>query len=108
MSASGLASNWRLSPSKGGFCVRTVIEEQRVSDKIDSETSIYPRLEEAYEALTWWLSHQPESGEILDDEHLIYKQAGNRGLKLPALVALYTYDAHRVEIISILVRIPTL
>ncbi len=47
--------------------LRTVIEESKVSDKIDAEGSIYPRLEEAYDALKWWLAHEPNSGEPICD-----------------------------------------
>ena len=88
--------------------MRTVIEEVAVSAKIDAETSIYRRLEEAFDALKWWLSHRPDTGELIDDYHWIYKQQGNRDLKIPALVALYTFSEDEVEILSILIRIPTL
>lgn len=87
--------------------LRTVVEAITVSDKIDAEISIYPRLEEAFDALKWTLGRNAEDGELIDDYHWLYKQSGNRDLKLPALVALYTFDVE-VELISILVRIPTL
>jgi hypothetical protein len=86
----------------------TVVEDLTVSAKIDAETSIYERLEEAFDALKWWLAREPESGELLDDYHWIYKQRGNRDLHIPALVALYTFNDHQLEILSILVRLPTL
>ena len=54
--------------------MRTVIEAQIVSNVIDSEQEIYPRLEDAFDALKWWLAHVPESGEIIDDLHWLYKQ----------------------------------
>ena len=88
--------------------MRTVVENPEVSARIDAETAIYPRLEAAFDALKWWLSHEPESGECLDDFHWLWKQSGNRDLKIPALVALYTFTPDEVELISILVRLPTL
>jgi hypothetical protein len=88
--------------------MRTVIEAQSVSTKIYTEVSTYPRLEEAFDALKWWLAHNPDSGELIDDYHWLYKQRGNRELKIPALVAIYTFTEDEVEILSILVRLPTL
>jgi hypothetical protein len=88
--------------------MRTVIEAQSVSTKIYTEVSTYPRLEETFDALKWWLAHNPDSGELIDDYHWLYKQRGNRELKIPALVAIYTFTEDEVEILSILVRLPTL
>lgn len=88
--------------------MRTVIESYAVSTKIDAEISTYARLEEAFDALKWWLAHQPETGELIDDYHWLYKQKGNRDLKIPALVAIYTFDHKDVHVVSILIRLPTL
>jgi len=88
--------------------MKTVVESYEVQCKIDAEAVIYPRLEEAFDALKWWLAREYESGELIDDYHWIYKQRGDRYLNIPSLVALYTFDKNCVEIISILIRIPTL
>ena len=88
--------------------LRTVIESPEVSARVDAECAIYPRLEEAFDSLKWWLARQAETAELIDDYHWLYKQAGNRYLNIPALVALYTFDTYAVQIISILIRIPTL
>ena len=88
--------------------MRTVVEAVHVSEKIDLEIAIYPRLEDAWEALKWWLAHYPESGELIDDFHWMYKQRGNLELKVPALVVIYTFDPNAVEIMSLLVRLPML
>jgi len=88
--------------------MRTVVEAPAVSAKIDAELGLYHRLEEAFDALKWWLAHNPDTGQLIDDYHWIYKQRGNHDLKIPALVALYTFSANEVEILSILVRVPTL
>jgi hypothetical protein len=87
--------------------MRTVIEAQIVSNVIDSEQEIYPRLEDAFDALKWWLAHVPESGEIIDDLHWLYKQTGDKRQNIPALAVIYTFDEDNVEIEFILVRIPT-
>lgn len=88
--------------------MRTVIEDHIVSEIIDAEQAIYPRLEQAFDALKWWLSHKPENGVLLDDENWIYKQAGNQSLNIPALVVIYSFDHICVNLKFILVRIPTL
>ncbi len=86
--------------------MRTVIEAEIVSETIDSEQPLYPRLNDAFEALKWWLAHDPESGEIIDDINWLYKQKGNGHQNTPALVAIYTFDKDCVWINFILVRIP--
>jgi hypothetical protein len=88
--------------------MRTVIEEHGVSEVIDAEQEIYPRLEDAFEALKWWLAHRPESGILLDDENWIYKQAGDERLNVPSLVVIYTFDHMCVELKFVLVRLPNL
>jgi hypothetical protein len=71
------------------------------------ESSIYRRMEEAFEALKWWLARVPESGSIVDDYFWVYKQKGNRELNIPALVVLYTFDSDEVHLFSLLVKLPT-
>lgn len=86
--------------------MRTVIEEEEVSWVIDREQSIYPRLSDAFEALKWWLAHEPDSGELLDDIHWLYKQEGDKDKKIPSLVVVYKFDHQSVTLKHILVRIP--
>lgn len=38
-----------------------------LSDVIEKDRAIYPRLEDAVDALKWWLAHAPDSGAIVDD-----------------------------------------
>ncbi len=87
--------------------MRTVIEDEVVSDVIDREQEIYPRLGEAFDALKWWLARRPESGELLDDINWVCKQQGDRSQHIPALVAIYTFDYRTVTIKFILIRIPS-
>jgi hypothetical protein len=88
--------------------MRTVVEDGEVTAKIAAESSIYPRMYEAFDALVWWLSRNPETGELVDDYYWLYKQRGNRELNIPALVVLYTFDHRTVEIFALLVRLPDL
>ena len=88
--------------------MRTVREEHTVSEAIDLHCALYPRLEEAYEALTWTLAHRPEIGEIIDDFFWLYKQAGDEEMNVPALVVVYTFDADSVDVRFLLIRLPTL
>jgi hypothetical protein len=87
--------------------MRTVIEEESVSSVIDKEQELHPRLGEAFDALKWWLSHRPETGELLDDINWLYKQEGDRIAKIPSLIVVYTFDHQCVILKFILVRVPT-
>ena len=76
---------------RGGKVITKVVENRKkkalqgeVSSTIDSESSIYPRLEEAFDALKWWLAHRPDSGEVLEGSLRLYKQAGNTQQKVPS------------------------
>jgi hypothetical protein len=86
--------------------IRTVVENLSVSEVIDAELEIYPRLVEAFDALTWWLARVPESGEIIDDVNWLYMQDGDEHMNIPALVVVYTFNHYEVELKHILVRIP--
>jgi hypothetical protein len=88
--------------------MRTVVEDSFVSTVIDQVQALYPRLDDAFEALKWWLSHRPESGEIIDDENWLYKQSGNKDKDIPALVVVYTFNSWQVILKFVLVRVPSL
>jgi hypothetical protein len=87
--------------------VRTVVENWSVTDVIDAEQAIYPRLVEAFDALKWWLARSPESGEIIDDVNWVYMQNGDKRVNIPALVVVYTFNSYEVVLKHILIRIPT-
>lgn len=86
--------------------IRTVVENLSVAEVIDAEQEIYPRLGEAFEALKWWLSHSPESGEIIDDANWLYMQDGDARVNIPTLVVVYTFNSWEVVLKHILVRVP--
>ncbi|MBN8734031.1 MAG: hypothetical protein J0L64_26070 [Acidobacteria bacterium] len=79
-----------------------------MSQKIDAERAIYPRLEEAFDALKWYLARRPDSGYLMDDVHWLFKQSGDTQAKIPSLVAVYTFDHRQLEILHLLVRLPHL
>jgi hypothetical protein len=86
--------------------MRTLIESARVSETIEINAAQYPRLIQAYEGLRWFLSRQPESGELIDTHHWVFKQPGDRRISVPAITAIYTFDHTTVEIIAVLVSMP--
>lgn len=88
--------------------IRTIIENLSVSEVIDAEQAIYPRLEDAFDALKWWLARVPESGEIIDDVNWLYMQDGDKSIEIPALIVVYTFNSSHVELKHMLVRIPSL
>jgi len=88
--------------------MRTVIEDPSVSAKVYAEVGIYARLEDAFDALKWRLARNPEEGELIDDYYWLYRQKGNRDLKIPSLVVLYTFDPHYVTILALLLKLPTI
>ncbi len=87
--------------------IRTVVENLSVTEVVDAEQEIYPRLGDAFEALKWWLARVPESGELTDEVNWLYMQHGDKRAHVPTLVVLYTFDAHHVVLKHILVQIPT-
>jgi hypothetical protein len=88
--------------------IRTVVENWSVTAVIDAEQAIYPRLEEAFDALKWWLARVPESGEIIDDLNWLYMQDGDQRVNIPALIIVYTFNAREVLLKHILIRIPSI
>ena len=86
--------------------MRTLTEWPTVSETIEINAIQYPRLRQAYEGLRWFLSRQPESGELLDAHHWIFKQPGDARIEVPAITAIYKFDHATVEIMSVLVSMP--
>ena len=87
---------------------RTVVESIQVSSVVDAHVIQYERLEQAFDALKWFIARNPEAGIPLDDYHWLYKQKGDTLLNIPSLVVIYTFDADYVELIHILIRLPGL
>jgi hypothetical protein len=72
-----------------------------VTSVLIAERQIHPRLDDAYEALTWKLSRDAECGYLLDEKHWIYKQQGSKKHKVPGLIALYIIDNFQVTMLSL-------
>jgi hypothetical protein len=87
--------------------LRTIVEEPIVSETIDQQTEIYPRLEEAFDGVKWYLARNPEAGEILDDFHWLYRNQADYDQNIPAMLIIYTFDDAKVILRFILLRMPT-
>ncbi len=88
--------------------MRTVIEDAVVSEIIDRESRNFPRLEDAFDALKWWLSHVPDAGEIIDDFHWLYRQDGDREAGVPSLVVIYIWDNDTIILKYLTIRYPVI
>jgi hypothetical protein len=78
--------------------MRTIVEDPSVSEAVDKARVKYPRLDEAFEGLKWYLSRVPERGEALDDANWLYRQDGDAEDNIPAILTIYTFDAHFVKL----------
>ena len=88
--------------------IRTIVENYSVSEVIDAGQDIYPRLEDAIDALKWWLSRGPESGEIIDDVNWLYVQSGDEDANIPYLVVVYTFDTREVTLKHMQLKSPSI
>jgi hypothetical protein len=86
--------------------LRTIVEEAIVSETIDRYAEIHPRLSDAFDGLKWFLAHSPESGEILDDFHWIFRNQADREQNIPAILVIYTFDEIRVILRFVALRMP--
>jgi len=78
-----------------------------VTEVLEAERSLYPRLPDAYEALTWRLARKPDrDAYLIDEKHWVYKQAGSNKHNIPGLIALYIIDNFQVTILHIQVCVP--
>jgi hypothetical protein len=84
---------------------RTVIEEPDVTAQIQSLRQQFPRFEDAYNALTWSLSHRADRlGEhsiVRGVEYRLYRQDRDPVAQTPALIVVYTHTISEVTIIGI-------
>ena len=85
---------------------RTIIPERCVTEIIDAESAIHPRLMESYEGLEWRLCRAPETGYQVDDRHYIYRQEGDTRMNYPGLLVLYTFTHDEVRLLAIQVQVP--
>ena len=80
--------------------LRHIIEDENVSDSIDTGCRVSQRLREAWEALKWLLARNPEIGKGLGlgDRIRIHKQSGSIIPMIPEITVLYEYNDTMVEI----------
>lgn len=88
--------------------LRTVVPENEVTDTIDRECEVYPRLEEAWEALKWELARSAETmgQQNRGDETLrLYVQADDPLADVPAIWIVYRVGLE-IEILAIKIVAP--
>jgi hypothetical protein len=86
--------------------IRTIVENVSVSEVIDAGQYVYPRLGDAFDALKWWLSHSPDSGELIDDMNWLFVQDGDNAVNVPEIVVVYTFDAREVVLKHLKLKTP--
>ena len=84
---------------------RTVIEEPDVTTQIQVLRQQFPRFDDAYNALTWNLSHRADRlGQhsiVSGIEYRLYRQDRDPIAQTPALIVVYTCSISEVTIIAI-------
>ena len=83
--------------------LRTIRPESAVSETIDAECKVYPRLSEAWDALEWELSRSAETmgQQNRGDESLrLYVQADDPIANVPSIWVVYRVDVE-VEILAV-------
>jgi hypothetical protein len=88
--------------------LRTIIEEPIVSETIDQQTMIYPRLQDAFDGVTWYLARDPEAGELLDDLHWLYRNQADHKKNIPMMLVIYTFDDSKVTLRFLTLRMPVI
>jgi hypothetical protein len=79
--------------------VRTVVEQPRVSRAIDDARDKWPRANDAWEAATWTIIHDPEGGRPVTESGASrsFTLDGARSIGLPTVTVIY--EIRRLEII---------
>lgn len=77
-----------------------IIEERRVTSIIDRARKKYPRIDDAWEGLTWLLSRDPGVGE---SHRGYYRYALGGMFGVPPIVVVYKFD--RIYVVIELVYI---
>jgi hypothetical protein len=80
--------------------LRTVVEEDNVTNALKSGVGRYPRIWEAFDGLTWLLVRSPQIGLIVEQgrEFRVHKQAGSAANGTPNLLVLYTVTDQHIRL----------
>jgi len=80
--------------------MRTVILEKLAEAILDSASNDpdFARVEDAWQGLEWRLSRRPSDGVERRFGYYLYKQLGIKGLRIPTIVALYTFNDDTVTV----------
>lgn len=86
--------------------LRGIVEELDVSEYVDLHSENHPRFSEAWEALKWLLSRNPEpKGSAVRVQngraYRVYVLAGDALAGTPEIWVVYTYNAAEVVILGV-------
>ena len=87
--------------------LRGVVEEHDVSERIDLLSEQFPRFAEAWDALKWVLSRNPEpkgsAGKLSanDRRYRAYVLAGDPLAGTPNIWVIYTFDDNQIVILGV-------
>lgn len=88
--------------------IRGVVQEIKVTERVDELSQTFHRFQEAYEGLEWLLARDCENllkfsqiKTVKGKRHYLYRQAGDPIARTPDIVVLFTYDDNQVNLIGI-------
>lgn len=83
--------------------LRQVVEEAEVSSTIDEGREKYPRLDEAWQGLTWLLARSAdEMGRLSrDGKFRLYVQPGDAAFNVPEIWIIFKADAAEITVLAV-------
>jgi len=85
--------------------MRTIIEEEHVSSKLDKHAAQYPRVNDVWRGVEWLLARKPERGVFLDEfegeDLYLFKSSIISTPNIPVITVLYKFNANEVTILDI-------
>jgi len=81
----------------GDAIFRDICLDEVARAALDEASLLFSRVYDAHAGLEWRLCRRPEDG-VSRAGYYVYKQLGIKGLRIPTITVLYTYDANRVTI----------
>jgi len=80
--------------------VLTVVEQPRVSRAIDDAKQRWPRARDAWETVSWTLSHDPQAGKPLTESGMTraFTLDGARSIGMPTVTVLYEISRYEITV----------
>lgn len=78
--------------------LRTIIEQELVSARIDKAKGEYPRSDEVIDGLKWWLARKPMTGERQEDHIYMIRTRPWFPMRVPSIRVLYRVTENEVVI----------